>query len=187
MSPAPFTGTLSGADVVSGTPFSFHRGRPSKRLRSLSVGPNVPEIRALKRQIETALRKRVEPGKGKESEESKSDEDKEGGENKDALEDANAHTVGHQLAARIVDDVRRKIESMARAVKDQDCAVCYLLRGRKRSDHCSGIDCPQGLCGDKDHDWEDFRSRLRFRKHYLCWNCLLPTVSLQGPSKGPSR
>ena len=84
----------------------------------------------------------------------------------------------HQVAKKIVDQVRAKLNTMSRGTKDQDCSVCFVLRGRKAVDHLSGNKCPFNLCGEDDEVWKDFKHSLVYRSGYLCYNCLLPTVCL---------
>jgi hypothetical protein len=92
--------------------------------------------------------------------------------------------VGRRLATRVVEQVRTALGRMARSCEDQECAVCWTITGEKYLGHRAGNDCPQGLCSGSDTDWTSFQLRLRFRKGYLCWNCLLPTVSLDARLRG---
>lgn len=83
------------------------------------------------------------------------------------------------VAKRIVDEVRQKMDTMTHGSSEsQECSVCFAVRGLKAVDHRSGQECPQSLCHSKDDQWAKFRDSLVFRKGYLCFHCLLPTVNL---------
>ena len=81
------------------------------------------------------------------------------------------------VAKRIVDEARASLDSMKTGSKSMACSVCFTLTGKKVVSHESGQQCPQSLCGTHDKDWEAFKKRLTFRGGYVCFLCLLPTVS----------
>ena len=81
-------------------------------------------------------------------------------------------------ANKVVNEIRTFLESMIRSHEDQDCPVCYVIRGIRNTNHASGPDCPQMLCNMGDSEWEGFQKGVRFPKsHGICWYCYLPTVS----------
>ena len=94
-----------------------------------------------------------------------------------ALESKSRSTV----ADRIVEEARASLDNMKSGSRSMACSVCFTLTGKMVIGHESGQQCPQSLCGAYDKDWEVFKNRLIFRGGYVCFFCLLPTVSPEGP------
>ena len=81
------------------------------------------------------------------------------------------------VATQIVEDIRNGLDVMKTGSNSSACSVCFTLGGKKVVSHESGQRCPQSLCGTEDEDWTAFKKQLAFRAGYLCFLCLLPTVS----------
>lgn len=124
----------------------------------------------MKGSIEASLRKRARTGPK--------------GVNQGKDGDGHEFEVGRRLATTVVEQVRAALGRMARSSIDQECTVCWSISGEKYLGHRAGNDCPRGLCSDSDGEWSTFQAKFRFRKGYLCWYCLLPTVSLDARLRG---
>lgn len=80
-------------------------------------------------------------------------------------------------AATVVKEVRSFIQQMSRTSTDQDCVVCFVLRGVSSTKHRSGLDCPEGICHGES-TWKEFLSTMKFDNgRSICYYCYLPTVS----------
>jgi hypothetical protein len=83
-----------------------------------------------------------------------------------------------KTAKDIVDQVRKRLNSMRSGAGKQDCSVCLTICGEKNMRHIAGGRCRHAICGREDADWQSFKTSLEFRAGYLCFHCLLPTVSV---------
>lgn len=81
-------------------------------------------------------------------------------------------------AKDIVGQVRKRLNSMKSGGGKQDCSVCLTICGEKNMGHVAGGRCRHAICGRGDADWQSFKTSLEFRAGYLCYHCLLPTVSV---------
>ena len=81
------------------------------------------------------------------------------------------------VATQIVGMIRKSLDVMKTGSNSSACPVCFTLTGKKVVGHESGQRCPQSLCGTEDEDWGAFKKQLVFRAGYLCFLCLMPTVS----------
>lgn len=90
-------------------------------------------------------------------------------------------TTNGPTPTAVVDGVRRFLERMIRSRKDQDCAVCFVVRGKFDTNHESGSDCPLDLCKKDERGWAMFQQQIRFEHGRICFACYLPTVSTRTP------
>lgn len=83
-----------------------------------------------------------------------------------------------EATAAIVNQVRTFLEGLYRNANDQDCPVCFVIYGFKKTGHASGIDCPERLCRGES-EWSAFREAVKLdASRGFCWKCYLPTVSV---------
>ena len=78
----------------------------------------------------------------------------------------------------MVDQVRKRLNLMRLGAGKQDCSVCLTICGEKNMHHVVGGRCCHAICGQEDADWQSFKVLLEFQAGYLCYHCLLPTVSV---------
>jgi len=87
-------------------------------------------------------------------------------------------SVGAEAASKIVNQVRERLRSMSLGPKNQDCASCFTVLGKREPNHKAGNRCPLSLCSEGDATWQAFKASLVYERDYLCFGCLLPTVSV---------
>jgi len=96
----------------------------------------------------------------------------------DYLDVAFRSTVREDVAVDLVEQVRRRLESLSRDRCDQDCATCFTILGIRDNSHRAGEGCQFPLGHKGDDAWKRFKAGLTFEDGYLCFSCLLPTVSV---------